>query len=198
MNIQGDIVFSLRRITSLSEEMNRHVLIFPYCLLDCFRVFFRVDECFPGIEVPRFVIIGVCDVVEFFQADYIEEVVSVCDLPRIEQRRILLVAFPEIQGCVCPVGFFVMRMTRNCDPFLVMYRFDNFFDGKGGIHIFLDIDRKDVIIFVRELGSGDDKHVIFFPRSSRFVPELLEVRAKVYSLYSRIASAPLQKGFFRG
>ena len=50
------------------------------------------------MQVAFLMEIGTGDVVEFFQPDNIEQVVSVSNLPRIELSREPLVVFPEIEG----------------------------------------------------------------------------------------------------
>ena len=68
---------------SIPEKRDRDTFIMPNAVLYRCNVFFAVQQGFPRVEVACLVKIAVGDIRIFFQADHIENVVPVRDLPGI-------------------------------------------------------------------------------------------------------------------
>ena len=79
--------------TQIAVERDRHVVIATNAILDRVRFLRAMQERLPGIDMFGFVKVAVGDEREVFQADRRENIVAIGDLPRIEQRRELVLVF---------------------------------------------------------------------------------------------------------
>jgi len=62
----------------------------------------------------RFVEIAIGDERQSLQTDWIEDVISICHFPSIQQWRVLVDMFPKIERVLAPMGLEFMRVRRDC------------------------------------------------------------------------------------
>jgi hypothetical protein len=104
----GETLVETEAVVAIERE--RDVAVDPDAVLDRFGILLAIEERLPRVDVLRLVEIAAGDEGQFFQADRIEDIVAVGDLPGVEQRRIVVDMFPEIERVAAPFTFGFVRM----------------------------------------------------------------------------------------
>src|SRR3979411_221421 len=92
---------------------DRYVPVYSNTLLDSFRFLFTEKHRLPGKDMFRFVEIAIGDERQSLQTDWIEDVISICHFPSIQQWRVLVDMFSKIERVLSPMGLEFMQMRRD-------------------------------------------------------------------------------------
>lgn len=70
-------------VGEVAVKCDGDVLISANAILDGFAIFLAMDQSFPRVDVFRFVKIAVGDERQSLESDVVENVITICDFPRV-------------------------------------------------------------------------------------------------------------------
>ena len=106
-------IFVSKPDSIVAIEGNRDISVDSNTLLDRLWIFVAEQNGLPRKNMLWFVEVAVGYEWQTFEADWIEYVIPISYLPRVEQRRVFVNVLPKIKRVFSPMGFELVRMRRD-------------------------------------------------------------------------------------
>lgn len=170
------------------EERNGYTFIMPDAVLDGFQVLLAIEQCFPGIKMTGLVKIAVGNIGVSFQADHIEDIITVGNFPGVDIPGILVAVFPEKESVLLQHVMGMMRMAGNRQGILPFGITKDLFIVLAGGDEFLDIQEQQMSgsipgkVVLTDLDSWNHQHAVLVPGSQRLGLNGCQVFLKVIVL----------------
>ena len=173
-------------VCEIAVKRDSDVFVAANAILDGLAIFFAMNQSFPRVNVFRFVEIAVGDERQAFESYVVENIVSVCDFPRVEQRRELFLIFPKVKRILAPLAFHDVRMRRDGESALRMNPRDDFWNVERGVNRRFQVNTEQVrgsffgVAVLVEFNSRHHEHFVTTPRTLAFALDDGKVFANLF------------------